>query len=165
MNHTKWKGCGCSCGTGKLGLTMSFCKTTPNGVALCFLFCLGSKAVTRKRPSLGVISGRCSNGAMFLCYAVTVAFTTVPMVYDLQVNRERCGPHQGTSMKEALVDAVQEQKQVLLPCLLITHYFVSSDAMVQKCNGRSPSHPQVGCTLRPQAVCTPATTWVTSCCK
>ena len=36
--------------------------------------------------------------------------TTVPLVYDLQVTRQRCGPHQGTSMKSALVAAINTQK-------------------------------------------------------
>ena len=50
--------------------------------------------------------------------AVTVVLTTVPLVYDLQVTRQRCGPHQGTSMKSALVAAVTSQKSVplQLPC-------------------------------------------------
>ena len=39
--------------------------------------------------------------------------TTVPLVYDLQVTRQRCGPHQGTSMKSALVAAIDNQKWVL----------------------------------------------------
>lgn len=48
------------------------------------------------------------NGSV--CGAVTVAMTTVPLVYDLQVTRQRCGPHQGTSMKSALVAAINTQK-------------------------------------------------------
>ena len=42
-----------------------------------------------------------------------MAMTTVPLVYDLQVTRQRCGPHQGTSMKSALVAAIDNQKWVL----------------------------------------------------
>ena len=38
--------------------------------------------------------------------AVTLIMVTVPLVFNLGWQRERCGPHQGTSMQAALVNAV-----------------------------------------------------------
>ena len=38
--------------------------------------------------------------------AVTLIMVTVPLVFNLGWRRERCGPHQGTSMQAALVNAV-----------------------------------------------------------
>ncbi|DBA94620.1 hypothetical protein WJX77_009861 [Trebouxia sp. C0004] len=60
-------------------------------------------------PKTRYSASRTSNLAYGLML-LTVAMTTVPLVYDLQVTRQRCGPHQGTSMKSALVDAINTQK-------------------------------------------------------
>ncbi len=58
-----------------------------------------------RRPVLRARVGRALRGRLLRARAAGLLACSVPIVFGLQLQRARCGPHQGSSMVQAITSA------------------------------------------------------------